>query len=219
MTIEIATAPEAVIDTPRKKLKQKMRGFTLIELGIVLTIVAILALFAVPRVQGYLIGGKVQPTATEIGAAVGRIRANASANAAAAQPYVGIGIDALARALDNRANALIPTVAALPANSTVLHRLGANGANTAVAALQTGLAAAGGAAGDSFSITFNTVSDAACPEFASALQAQTEITTINGTTVKSTVNSVNANATAYNGTTAQAACAAGNNNTFVFTFR
>lgn len=221
MTTDIATAPEGVMDTPRKTLKQKMRGFTLIELGIVLTIVAILALFAVPRVRGFLISGKIDPTANELSAAVAQLRTNGASNATGVQPYVGISIDALARVLQNRGNALIPTVAALAANSTVTHRLGAAGATLAIAAAQTGTAANGGAAGDSISITFNNVNDAACPGLANALQAQAEVVTINGvaSVAKSTGNNLVAAVTTYNATTAQAFCTAGDTNTFIFTFR
>lgn len=214
MTTLIATAPQGLITTPRKTLKQKMRGFTLIELGIVLTIVAILALFAVPRVRGFLIGGKVDPTAAELMAAVAQIRTNGASTGAGAQPYVGITIDALARVLQNRGNTLIPTVGANAAASSVTHRLGGGVASATLAIVNaTTLAAAnGGGLGDSMSITFNNVSDAACPGLANALQAQTEITTINNIVVRSA-------AVVYSGTTAQASCTAGETNTFVFTFR
>ncbi len=219
MTIDIATAPDCVIDAPRKTLKQKMRGFTLIELGIVLTILAILALFAVPRVRGFLIGGKVDPTASELSAAVAQLRTSGAANGTGAQPYVGITIDALARVLQNRGNSLIPTVAAVAANSTVTHRLGAAGATLAIAAAQTGTVANGGAAGDSISITFNNVSDAACPGLANALQAQAEVVSINANVAKSTGNNLVAATTTYNAITAQGFCTTGDTNAFIFTFR
>jgi type IV pilus assembly protein PilA len=210
MTIEIATTPEGVIDTPRKTLKQKMRGFTLIELGIVLTIVAILALFAIPRVQGYLISGRVQPTAAETADAVSQIRNLGAATGGAGQPYVGMTILNLATALRDRANVLIPTLAG--ANSTVQHRLGTAGANVGFAVGNIANA------GDAFTLTFNTVNGAACADLATALQVQARKVVINAnTTVVKDLDA--ATAVPYNAITAQSQCTTGDTNSLVFTFQ
>lgn len=213
MTIDIATAPEGVIHTPRKTLKQKMRGFTLIELGIVLTIIAILALFAVPRVQGYLYSGRVQPTASETAAAVAQLRSLAASNGAVTQPYLaatGLTMLHFATALRDRSNALIPTVGADAAGSSVVHRLGATGSLIAFAPAQVTLA------GDAFTLSFPTVNGAACADFAAALQVQARAVTITGTGAAVAVKAAGGQ---YNSQLAQTTCATGDANTLLFTFQ
>ena len=209
MTTDITTPQPSLEKTPRKNWLQKMRGFTLIELGIVLTIVAILALFAVPRVQSYLISGRVQPTAAEITDAVSQIRNLGASNGGAGQPYLNMTIQHLATALRDRANVLIPTVAA--ANSTVQHRLGTAGANVAFAVANSGIQ------GDSFTLTFNTVNGAACSDLATALQVQARDVTI--AAAGAAAVSVRAAGGAYNAQLAQTTCATGNANTLAFTFQ
>jgi len=209
MTTDITTAQPSLDTTPRKNWLQKMRGFTLIELGIVLTIVAILALFAVPRVQSYLISGRVQPTAAEIADAVSQIRNIGASNGGAGQPYVGMTIQHLATALRDRANVLIPTVAG--AGSTVQHRLGTAGANVLFAV------ASNPTLGDSFTLTFNTVNGAACADLAAALQVQARAVTITPTV--GAAGNVRVAGGVYNSQLAQTTCTAGDTNTLAFTFQ
>ncbi len=191
-----------------QKRQHKMRGFTLIELGVVLTIVAILALFAIPRVQGYLLSGRVQPTVAESVDAIGQLRALGAANGGAGQPYAGMTALNFATVLRDKAVALIPNVNG--ADSSVQHRLGAAGATV------TFLADTITTAGDSIRLTFNSVNGAACVDLASALQAQARTVTITGSGAATTVKAAGAN---YFAQTAQTSCAAGDVNTLAFTFQ
>ena len=209
MTTDITTPQPSLEKTPSKNWLQKMRGFTLIELGIVLTIVAILALFAVPRVQSYLISGRVQPTAAEITDAVSQIRNLGASNGGAGQPYLNMTIQHLATALRDRANVLIPNATVAP--YTVQHRLGTAGANVVFAVANSGTL------GDSFSLTFNTVNGAACSDLAAALQVQARAVTI--TPGAGAAGNVRVAGGVYNSQLAQTTCTAGDTNTLLFTFQ
>ncbi|PIT78478.1 type 4 pilus major pilin [Limnohabitans sp. JirII-31] len=182
--------------------KSRQRGFTLIELGIVLTIVAILTLFAVPKVRGFIITGKVQSTGDDLTTAVARIRGNA-AGIAAVPAYTSMTTAVLAKALVNRTNAF--TVDATV--TTIYHKIGSSTAavTTAPATIT--------ASNDAFTVTFSNVNISACPDLATNLQSAAEVITVGGTTVKA-----NASAT-LDAQTAATKCSDGDNNTFVFTFR
>lgn len=182
----------------------KQRGFTFVELTVVLIIIAVLALLAYPRVRAFLIEGRVKPTVDDTVSAVTRIRANAEGTGAT--PYSLVTTSTVANTLRDRSVAL--TVAGVGAAATVTHKLGATGSNvTAASATIT-------AAGDAFDVTFPTTNSAACPSLATSLQNNAEIITINGVVVKS-----NPAAVAFNGQTAQDACTPDDTNAFVFTFR
>lgn len=184
--------------------KNRQGGFTLIELGLVLLLIAVLGALAVPRVRTFIIEGRVSPTARDLLSAVARVRANAEGGGDT--PYASMVTATLANTLSDRSNTL--TVAGVGAGAAVTHGLGATAATlTAAASTIT-------TAGDSFTVTFNTVNFGACPLLASQIQSTAEAVSINGTVVKSVPAG-----TAYNGQTAQTSCTTGDTNTFVFTFR
>lgn len=185
--------------------RRKQRGFTFIELLAVILIGTILGLLATPRINSFIISGKVEPSGKDVAQAVLRIRANAEGSGIT--PYTSVATATLANTLRDRSTALTVS-AAVGATATVTHGLGESGAT---------LTAAPGTLstlGDSFVVTFNQVNKGACPDLSTQLQNISEVITINGTTVKSIPA-----ATAYNGQTAENACTAGNTNTFAFTFR
>lgn len=190
--------------TKIKSLGNKQKGFTFIELTVVLLIIAVLALLSYPLVRAFLIEGRVKPTADDIVAAVTRVRANAEGTGST--PYLNVSTATFANTLRDRSVAL--SVIGVGAAATLEHRLGATGANvTAAPATIT-------SAGDAFDVQLVTVNSAACPGFATSVQNNPEIITINGTVVKSIPAGV-----AYNGQNAQNACTPDDTNTFVFTFR
>jgi type IV pilus assembly protein PilA len=176
--------------------KNKQKGFTMVELIVVITITAILSLLAVPAIGAFITEGKVEPTASDITKTVTKIRANAAGNGAT--PYAGLTDSVFAKT----AKTLASSIAVNAAGDDVLHDLGGAGA--------TNIAVIGG--GTSFSVTMTEVNDAACPGLATQLSKAAETISINGTAVK-------AAGAAYQGATAPDQCTDGDTNTFAFTFR
>ena len=193
---------------PSAKFKTRaQRGFTIVELLIVLAIIAFLAIIGVPWVRNIMISGQVEPTANDVQKVVAAMRQNFSGQGNT--PYTNLGAPAAATA--NFANtaagiASSLTVTGSGATATVQHGLGATGSQVSVAS------SAITTAGDSFTVTFPTVNMAACPGLANQLSKAAEVITINGTSVKAAGGT-------YNGGTAQNLCTAGDTNAFVFTFR
>lgn len=188
-------AQPAAMPTATKKGRQ--RGFTLIELGIVLTIVAILALFAVPKVRGFIISGKVKPSAEELTAAVSRVR---SAAGTGNPSYGSMTTAVLSKAMQNRTNSYTAD------GTTITHKIGASAGSVAVAVDTIDTAS------DAFKVTFSSVNSAACPDLAIAMSGAEKIL-IGTTTVKASASAT------IDGATAQGACVDGDSNTFYFTFR
>ena len=183
------------------------KGFTLVELIVVIAIGALLALFAVPYARGVIINGKVEPTANDINKTVTSIRGNFAGQGVT--PYNNLGVGAAATAIfANTARGLASslTVSGNGAAATVQHDVGETGSQIAVAA------AAITTPGDSFSVTLPTVNNAACPGLAAQLSRVAEVISINGAAAKAVGGT-------YNGGVAQNACSEGDTNTFVFTFR
>lgn len=180
----------------------KSRGFTLVELIVVLGVIAVLVVLAVPFVRSLLIDGKVPTTATDITKTVSKVRNNFTGQGVT--PYSSLNTAGFA----NTGRGLMSSITILGTGTgaTMAHDIGETGATVVVASdtITT--------AGDSFSVTLNKVNDTACPSLAAQLSKASEQIKINGTTVKSPGST-------YNGATAGTACTTGDTNTFVFTFR
>jgi len=186
---------------------RKQAGFTIVELLVVLAIIGVLAVIGVPAARGIIIGGKMEPTASDVNKVVAKMRANFAGQGGT--PYTNLGNAASATAVfanTARGMASALTVSGAGAASTVEHDIGATG--SAIAVAQATITTAG----DSFSVTLPTVNDSACPGLAAQLARSAEVIDINGTNVK-------AAGAVFNGGTAQNACTAGDTNSFTFTFR
>ena len=184
------------------------KGFTLVELLLVIAVIGILSALATPFIRELLIEARVEPTARDTTVVVNAMRA-AAATAGSGTPYVNLGAAAAATANfanTARGRATAMTVGGAGATATVQHTLGATGAQIAVAQGTINLL------GDSFTVTYPTVNKAACPGLANQLAKQAEVISVNGTAVKAAGG-------LYNGATAENACVVGDANTYVFTFR
>lgn len=189
--------------------KQKQQGNYLLSIGVGIMIMAILAVWAIPKIQDYLIEGAVPAVAEEAQRFVSRVKVNSAGTGSA--PYASLDNEYLARAV--RGGALqVDTAGAIASTggTTVLHGLGGGTAGTVV------LAPAN--TNTAFTLTFNDVNHAACPTLATALQRSAQTITINGQNAKVT-STTNSNVTTqYNAAASAGFCNDGDVNDFVFTF-
>lgn len=190
----------------RIKKNGAQKGFTLVEMIIVMAITAILAIIGIPYLQNYIIQGKVEPTANDLRNGAAAMRKNFNVGAT---PYSTLGTGATATAVfanNLRGAATAMSVGGAGATATLSHGIGAAGSAITIASSTLSTA------GDSYTITMPTVNSAACPDMAAIMARTAEVITINGTSVK-------ANGAAYDGGKASNLCTDGDTNTFVFTLR
>jgi hypothetical protein len=202
---------------PRQNVRRltAQRGFSLIEISIVTTLMMLIAIIGIPAIQGYVIENKVPRVAEEIQRFVARMKANT--NGFGASPYLGLDTGALANAL--RSSSVVAVTGFGP-RASVAHGLGGTGHSGRGVMSVEPQAVPGALSGSAFSLTLNDVNQAACPALASILQRLAEVVTIAGaggpTMVK---NSLTEPHMPYNPMLADAQCVSGDRNTFVFTIR
>lgn len=191
------------------------RGFSLIEISIVITIMMLIAIVGIPAIQGYVIESKVPRVAEEIQRVVAKIKA--STNGFGATPYAGIDSSALVNAL--RSSSVVSVTGKGP-DANVAHGLGGNGANGRGVISIEQATIPGSPLGSAFSIAFNDVNHAACPALASILQRMAEVVSIAGQSGSVLVkNTLAEPPLPYSSILADAQCTSGDRNTFVFTIR
>lgn len=204
-------------DAPRQRRQGwvAQRGFSLIEISIVTTLMMLIAIIGIPAIQGYVIENKVPRVAEEMQRFVARMKANT--NGFGSTPYLGIDSGALANAL--RSSSVV-SVAGFGARASVAHGLGGTGHSGRGVISVEPQAVPGASSGSAFSLTLNDVNQAACPALASILQRLAEVVTIAGASgpimVKNALTEPNM---PYNPMLADAQCVSGDRNTFVFTIR
>lgn len=192
--------------------KQKQQGNYLLSIGVGIMIMAILAVWAIPKIQDYLIEGAVPSIAEEVQRFASRVKVNAAGTGAT--PYSGLNQEYFARSVRGGSLQVVGSGGAGTAGegttgTVVLHGLGGGTSGTVSLASED--------AGAAFSLTFSNVNHAACPTLATALQRTASTITIDGTAVKTTDDDNNVTS-AYNAASAAAQCEDGDVNNFVFTF-
>lgn len=191
------------------------RGFSLIEISIVTTLMMLIAIIGIPAIQGYVIENKVPRVAEEMQRFIARMKANT--NGFGATPFLGIDSGALANAL--RSSSVV-SVTGFGARASIAHGLGGTGHSGRGVISVEPQAVPGASSGSAFSLTLNDVNQAACPALASILQRLAEVVTIAGASgpimVKNALTEPNM---PYNPMLADAQCVSGDRNTFVFTIR
>ena len=176
------------------------RGFSLVEVSIVMAIVLLLAIIAIPTVSAYVIESKVPKVGEELARFILHTRVNAASGSSA--PYEGIGNANLANMVRGSSIFSISGDAAAP---IVKHGLGADG-EVSVAEAE------GGAA---FTITLSNVSHAACPSIASVMQRVSDEISLVPQGGASTV--IKDATKMYSALETESRCSQGDGNTFVFT--
>lgn len=195
-------------------MQHAQRGFSLIEVSIVTTIVMLIAILGIPAIQSYVIESKVPRVAEELQRFVARMKATTQGFGVA--PYAGIDTGVLANALRTSSVVL---VSGMGPSARVVHGLG--GATSGKGGIHLDpYAMSGGQSGTAFALTLRDVNQAACPGLAAILQRIAEHVTIAGTSGPVVVkNATTEPGMPYNPLLADAQCAAGDNNVFTFVVR
>lgn len=192
-----------------KSFPKKQRGNYLLSIGIGIMLTAILAAWAIPRIQQYLIEAKIPSVAEDTQRFISRLMINTAGTGGS--PFNGLTQQYFANAVRG-GSLLVETSAGGVAGegsggTTVRHDLGGGQTGTIVLTEN----------GTSFTLTFNNVNTAACPGLATSMQRSVDEISINGTLVKDTDQTTKVVNTGY--VTGQAAglCNTGDENTFAFT--
>lgn len=185
------------------------QGFSLIEIGVVTLILALLATIGIPAVKGFIIEARVPAVANELQRFMTRTKIMGEGDSIT--PYASIDN------AKNLAPALKESSVFKVNNTTVAHRLGGTGSGTSGTMVLAPAALGGGSTGSAFSLTLTNVNDKACPTLASIMNAVSETISVNGTVAKA-LGTNNAPGS-FNPVTAQDLCVAGDSNTFVFATR
>lgn len=189
----------------------RQRGDMLVNIGIALAIITVLAVVGMPAIKGWIIEGRAPAVAGEVQRLMARLRV--MGDTGVAQPFANV---------DNQTN-LIPalrgsTVVRVDESAnTVAHNLGGRGSGTNGTIVLAPAAFDAYGLGTAYQLTFTNVHDKACPTLASMLSSASETITINGNIVKQNLES--AADTSYNSVDAQQHCQNGENNDFVFVAR
>jgi len=194
---------------------QRQKGFSLIEISIVTTIMMLLAIVGIPAIQGYVVESKVPRVAEELQRFVARLKV--TTNGFGASPYSGVDTRVLANAL--RGSSVV-AVSGEGSSASVAHGLGGPGVSGRGVVRVTPYALSGAPIGSAFLLTLNDVNHAACPGLASILQRIAEVVTISGAGGPVMVkNSLNQPVAAYDPLLADAQCLSGDRNVFEFVIR
>lgn len=204
-----ASIPSKVSAKIAKSKSHKEQGFTLIELLIVMAIIAVLSLFAVPAMRGFIISGKVEPNAKDVSSIVAKIRGNYAGQGSA--PYNG-STPITSAIFAGTAKGVVSALS-LDGGGVISHDIG--GTNSPLLVVPSSVGGTGTVLGDSYTVTFNSVNDSACPGLSAQLSKAADKITVNGTTVKDPT----ATTPKYDSGLAQSKCTDGDTNTFIFTFR
>lgn len=194
---------------------QRQKGFSLIEISIVTTIMMLLAIVGIPAIQGYVVESKVPRVAEELQRFVARLKV--TTNGFGASPYAGVDTRVLANAL--RGSSVV-AVSGEGASASVAHGLGGPGVSGRGVVRVAPYALSGAPIGSAFLLTLNDVNHAACPGLASILQRIAEVVTISGAGGPVMVkNTAHQPAAAYDPLLADAQCLSGDRNVFEFVIR
>ena len=170
--VHVSGSDECCLDRAQPKAAQ--RGFSLIEISIVTTIVMLIAIVGIPAIQSYVIESKVPRVAEELQRFVARMKATTQGFGVA--PYTGIDTGVLANALRTSSVVLVSGVGS---GARVLHGLGGSSSGKGGVHLEP-YAMPGGQSGTAFALTLRDVNQAACPGLAAILQRIAEYVSIAG---------------------------------------
>ena len=193
----------------------RQRGFSLIEISIVTTIMMLLAIVGIPAIQGYVVESKVPRVAEEIQRFVARLKV--TTHGFGASPYANVDTRVLANSM--RGSSVV-SVSGEGAGANVAHGLGGPGVSGRGVVRISPYALSGAPAGSAFLLTLNDVNHAACPGLASILQRIAEVVKISGVAGPVTVkDSLTQPVAAYDPLLADAQCLSGDRNIFEFVIR
>lgn len=180
-------------------MRNRQRGFTLIELGICILLVGILALVSIPKFKGWAIKTRITPVAEDMNAYVAGKKV--MAQTAGSDPYTGLTQASFAKAM--RETRLKTTIG----SEVVRHNLGGGDAGT-VTIFETG---------SQYGFTFAKMNAAGCPALISQMESNAKKVTINGSTAKS-MDDIGNVTTEYSENRAEPMCTDGDTNEVVFTY-